>query len=209
MEGAVRGRRVLCFRARLAGVVPASSPRLFPLFLKLEGRRVLVVGAGPVAERKVFALLEAGARVCIVAPDATEVLQRAAAEGRVEWLPRPFEGGDVEGARLVFAATSDPEVQRTASLAAEERGIFVVAVDDPPNATAYSGAVVDRRPFLIAISSSGTAPALTRLLRDVVEEMLPNDDVVQKAERLRATWRQENRPMGDRFRELVRVLAGR
>ncbi|HEX3772742.1 MAG TPA: NAD(P)-dependent oxidoreductase, partial [Polyangiaceae bacterium] len=76
--------------------MPAGDPSLFPLFLKLRGRAVLVVGAGPIAERKVEALLDAGARVRLVAPEATPDLQRLAGEGRVQWVPRRFEERDVE-----------------------------------------------------------------------------------------------------------------
>ncbi len=186
-----------------------QETRVFPLFLKLEGRPVLVVGAGPVGERKIASLLEAGARVRVVAPEATDEVRRWAGEGRVVWLPRGLVESDVEGARLVFAATSDPQAQRLALAACEARGIFVVAVDDPPNATAYGGAVVHRPPFVVAISSSGVAPGLTRLVREVIEAVLPSDDVVEAARRLRERWKSEGRPMGERFVELVKEIAKR
>jgi siroheme synthase-like protein len=190
-------------------VPSGQETRVFPLFLKLEGRPVLVVGAGPVGERKIASLLEAGARVRVVAPEATDEVRRWAGEGRVVWLPRGLVESDVEGARLVFAATSDPQAQRLALAACEARGIFVVAVDDPPNATAYGGAVVHRPPFVVAISSSGVAPGLTRLVREVIEAVLPSDDVVEAARRLRERWKSEGRPMGERFVELVKEIAKR
>ena len=87
--------------------------------------------------------------------------------------------------------------------------MFCVAVDDPPNATAYSGAVVRRAPFTIAISSSGAAPALTRLVREMVEQVLPGEEWVAHAQQLRERWKSEGTPMADRFAELVRELAAR
>jgi uroporphyrin-III C-methyltransferase / precorrin-2 dehydrogenase / sirohydrochlorin ferrochelatase len=186
----------------------ASSDQagLYPLFLKLAGRAVLVVGAGPVAESKIASLLAAGARVRVVAPTATEGVRQLAREGTIEWREGRFEDGDADGAWLMVAATSDPQAQRLASVAAQSRRIFVVAVDDPDNASAYSGAVVVRPPFTVAISSSGATPALSRLLREIIEELLPGEAWVEHAKRLRAAWRAEGTPMGDRFGELVKAF---
>lgn len=180
-----------------------------PLFLKLEGRVVLVVGAGEVAERKVTSLLEARARVRLVAPEATASLERLAAGGSLEWRRRGFEESDVEGAWLAFAATSDAATQRAVGESCSARRVFCVAVDDPPNATAYSGAVVRRPPFTVAISSTGAAPALTRLVRELVELVLPGQEWVEHARQLRERWKAEGTPMQDRFAELVREFAAR
>jgi siroheme synthase-like protein len=179
---------------------------LLPLFLKLEGRDVLVVGAGAVAERKITSLLEARARVRVVSPEATEGVQRAAADGALRWERRPFADADADGAWLVFAATGDAGIQRRAAEAATTRRIFCVAVDDPPNASAYSGAVVCRPPFLVAISSQGATPALTRLLREVIEHVLPGDAWIDRAKELRARWLADGTPMGERFPQLVRAM---
>jgi siroheme synthase-like protein len=190
-------------------VTPTDGPVLLPLFLKLEGRTALVVGAGVVAERKIAALLEAGADVRVVAPEAVDAVAALAAERRLQWSARGFEDEDVDGVWLVFAATSDAAVQRRVSEAASARRVFCVAVDDPPNASAYSGAVVRRPPFAIAISSSGAAPALTRLVREVLESVLPREDWVARAEELRARWLADGTPMQDRFEQLVRELRDR
>ncbi len=187
----------------------AVQARLYPLFLKLASRPVLVVGAGAVAERKVDALLAAGARVRVVAPHATAALQRRAREGTIDWVARGFDEADVDGAWLVVAATDDPSVQRRTALACEARRTFVVAVDDPANASAYSGAVVERPPLTVAISSSGEAPALTRLLREIVEQIIPGPGWVDEARRLRARWLADGSPAGDRFAELVRAFKAR
>jgi siroheme synthase-like protein len=190
--------------------VPAGEDAsLYPVFLKLEGRRVLVVGGGAVAERKVESLRQARARLRVVSPEATDAIRRWAEHAELEWMARPFEDADVQGAWLVIAATSDAATQRSVAAAAEVRGCFVVAVDDPAHASAYSGAVVRRPPFTVAVSSSGTAPALTRLVREVIEHVLPGDDVVADAQRLRARWLREGTPMGARFGELVRELSKR
>jgi siroheme synthase-like protein len=186
-----------------------EEPQIWPLFLKVAGRIVLVVGAGAVAERKVRSLLDAGARVRLVAPEASPELRRLAQEGAIEWRARRFEPKDAEGAWLAFAATSDPSVQREVAAAADERRLFLVAADDPANSSAYSGAIVRRAPFTIAISSSGATPALTRLLREIIEEVLPNPDWVAHAQALRAQWIATAKPMGERFGDLVRELAGR
>lgn len=167
----------------------------------------MVVGAGAVAERKIASLLHAGATVRVVAPEATEELKALARDGRITWLERAFEEADLDGAWLVYAATSDAEVQRSVATAAEARRIFCVAVDDPPNASAYSAAVVRRPPMVVAISSSGAAPALTRLLREVIEHVLPAEEWIRRAEELRAEWLRDGTPMVDRFAQLVREIA--
>jgi siroheme synthase-like protein len=190
-------------------MAPPGEASLYPLFLKLEGRAVLVVGAGAVAERKIARLLAAGARVSVVAPDATDAVRRLAHDGAVEWRARAFEDRDADGAWLVIAATDDPDVQRRAAASAEARRAFIVAIDDPANASAYSGAVVERPPFVVAISSSGATPALTRLLREIIEELLPGEGWVEHAKRLRAKWLAEGKPTSDRFADLVRTLKQR
>jgi siroheme synthase-like protein len=177
--------------------------------LKLAGRTVLVVGAGPVAERKIRSLLEARARVRVVAPEASPGVQLLSKEGALEWRARRFESQDADGVWLALAVTSSPEVQREVAVAAEARRLFLLAADDPANASAYSGAIVRREPFTIAISSSGATPALTRLLREVIEEVLPHPDWVAHARALRAEWIASGKPMGERFADLVRQLASR
>jgi siroheme synthase-like protein len=180
---------------------------LLPLFLRLQGKLALVVGGGAVAERKIASLLDVGARVRVVAPEASDEVKRLAREGRVEWHERAFAEADLEDAWLVVAATASPGVQRSVAAACEARRVFCVAVDDPPNASAYSAAVVRRPPMVVAISSSGAAPALTRLLREVIEHVLPADEWIRRAEELRAQWLRDGTPMADRFAQLVREIA--
>jgi uroporphyrin-III C-methyltransferase/precorrin-2 dehydrogenase/sirohydrochlorin ferrochelatase len=140
-----------------------------PVFLRLEGRRVLVVGGGAIAARKAAELARAGAKVTLVAP-------RRDGEAEIDgvvWIERAFEPSDVKGVWLVVAATDDPRAQREIAQRAEEERTFVIAVDDLANASAISPGVVRRGAVTIAISSGGEAPALTRLLREIVEQILP------------------------------------
>jgi siroheme synthase-like protein len=143
---------------------------VFPVFLKLAGRRVLVVGGGPVAAGKLAALLEAEATVTVVAPEVVDTISRAP----VEILRRPFRVEDVEGIWYVVAA-APPDVNRAVAAAAHARGIFVNAVDDLENASAYAGAVVRRGGVTLALSTDGEAPALAGLMREALEVLLPDD----------------------------------
>jgi siroheme synthase-like protein len=183
-----------------------SDARLLPLFLRLDGRVVLVVGAGKVAERKIDDLDEAGAAVTVVAKEATPHVRDLADRRAIVWNERSFREDDLDEAWLTIAATDDASVQRHVWEGAEKRRIFCIAVDDPPHSSAYSAAVVRRPPITIAISSSGEAPALTRLLREIIEQVLPEPEWVQAARALRERWKREKTPMGSRFSELVKAF---
>ena len=187
----------------------APAPHLFPLFLRLAGKDVLVVGAGAVAERKIQDLVDGGAAVRVVALRATVSVEELARRGRIALARRSFEEADVDGAWLVVAATTDPTVQKRACAAADRARTFSIAVDDPPNGSAYSASVIRRTPFTIAISSSGEAPALSRLLREILEQALPEQDWVDAARALRERWRSEGTPMTSRFADLVRAFKER
>jgi len=181
------------------------SADLFPVFLKLSGRRVLVVGGGPVATSKIDVLAAAGADITVVAPVMTAGINTS----RVTRLYREFTADDVDGAWLVVAAAT-PSVNREVARAAEARGVFVNAVDDPPNATAYLGGVVRRAGVTLAISTSGQAPALAGLLREALDALLPADFErwVAEARAIRPRWIARRVPMGDRRPELLRALNG-
>lgn len=193
-------------------VADRTSPRgLLPLFLDVRDRSVLVVGAGTVATRKALDLVETGARVLVVAKEISAELETAAAaEGSTLTLEtRGFEASDLHGMWLVFAATDDPVVQRLIADECSARQIFCVAIDDPPNASAYGGAVLRRGPVMIAISTSGEAPALARLLREVLEQALPEESFVDAARTLRERWKADRTPMKSRFAELVAAFKTR
>jgi len=176
---------------------------LFPLFLKLHGRRVLVVGAGPVAASKLAGLLAAGASVTVVAPEICAAVR----ETGVPIEQRGFEDSDLNGVWYVVAAAT-AEVNARVARAAEVRRIFVNAVDDPPNASAYLGGVVRRDGVTIAISTSGEAPALAGLLREGINALLPEDldRWTATSRAVRADWRARGVPMDERRPLLLEAL---
>ena len=146
------------------------ATKMFPIFLKLEGRRVLVVGAGKVAEGKISGLLHAGASLLVVAPEATFQIQRWAWEGHITWKSRTFEPSDLDQVSLVVAATSSTETNAQVFKSARERNIFCNAVDDPANCDFYYPAVLNRGDLQIAISTNGRSPALAQRLRQELEQ---------------------------------------
>jgi uroporphyrin-III C-methyltransferase/precorrin-2 dehydrogenase/sirohydrochlorin ferrochelatase len=180
---------------------------LFPLFLKLAGRDVLVVGAGPIGASKARSLVEAGARVTVVAPAAEPEVRELAAAGALELALRAFVDSDVDGAWLVVAAAT-PDVNRAVAAAAEARRTFVLAVDDPASASAYGAGVVRRGGVTVAVSTDGRAPALAGLLREALEAVLPDElgSWTAEAERLRALWKAGGVPMAERRPLLLEAL---
>ena len=143
--------------------------KLFPLFLKLQGRRCLVVGAGTVAEGKIGGLLDTGARVRVVAPQATPQVLQWAGASKIEFQQRAFESSDLEGKFLVVASTSDAELHRRIFAEAHKRGILCNVVDVPELCDFYYPAVVQRGSLQIAVSTSGESPALAQRLRKELE----------------------------------------
>jgi precorrin-2 dehydrogenase/sirohydrochlorin ferrochelatase len=142
---------------------------LFPIFLKLTRRRCLVVGAGTIAEGKIAGLLDAGARVRVVAPQATAAIAAWARNRRILWSQRVFEPADLDRAFLVIAATSSVKVHRVVFREARRRGVLCNAVDEPERCDFYYPAVVRRGDLQIAISTGGRSPALAQRLRRELE----------------------------------------
>jgi len=145
--------------------------KLFPLFADLQGRRVLVVGGGEVAARKVQVLLEASADVCVGAPELVPELARLAEQGRIRFLAGAFRPEWLQDAWLAVAATDDRAVNAAVSQAAQARRIFSNVVDDAELSSFQVPSIVDRSPLIVAISSSGVAPVLARRLRERVESL--------------------------------------
>jgi uroporphyrin-III C-methyltransferase/precorrin-2 dehydrogenase/sirohydrochlorin ferrochelatase len=141
----------------------------FPIFLKLAGERVLVVGGGEVALRKVRLLLRAQARVELIARELHPELVAAGLAARAA----AFEPSQLDGCRLAIAATDDAALNAGVAQAARERGVPVNVVDDEAASSWVSGAIVDRAPLLVAISSGGGAPVLARRLREKLEGLIP------------------------------------
>lgn len=143
---------------------------LFPIFLKLEGRPCLVVGAGAVGEPKIQSLLEAHARVRVIAPEATIRVQGWVRSGMITWEQRAFAPADLDGIFLVVAATSSPEVNESVFIEAQRRGILCNSVDDPEHCDFFYPAVVRRGDLQVAISTGGSSPALAQRLRAELEQ---------------------------------------
>jgi len=180
---------------------------LYPLFLKLAGRQVLVVGGGPVALGKVRALLEAKAVITVVAPQIEPELEALEKKGNISIAHRSFEQSDVEGSWLVVAA-APPAVNRSVAAAAESLRLFVLAVDDTSAASAYGAGTLRRGGVTVAVSTDGRAPALAGLLREGLEAVLPDDleSWTVEAERQRAAWRASGVPMAERRPQLLEAL---
>ena len=151
-----------------------STP--YPLGLQLEGRRVLVVGGGAVATRRVPALLDAGADVVLVAPVITPALQALAEAGRLVWHPRPFEPSDVDHAWLVHAALDDRVAADAVSAAAADQRIFCVRADDRVAATAWTPAVTRHPPVTVAVLSGGD-PRRSMAVRDRIASGLSSGEL--------------------------------
>jgi uroporphyrin-III C-methyltransferase/precorrin-2 dehydrogenase/sirohydrochlorin ferrochelatase len=144
---------------------------LYPLFAKLDGRHVLVVGGGAVAERKVKSLLACGASPLVGAPEATAALHALQRQGKIELRLAAFDASWLEDAWLVVAATDDRELNRRIAELADEHRLFINVVDDPELSSFHVPSIVDRSPITIAISSAGTAPVLARRVRERIESL--------------------------------------
>jgi siroheme synthase-like protein len=184
-------------------VTPADALPRLPVFLRFDHRRVVVIGGGAVAASKIPALLAAGADVTVIAPSISGDIDRS----RVRTLERAFTASDLDGAWFATAAAT-PDVNREVREAAEDRGIFVNAVDDPGNATAYLGGTIARGGVTVAISTHGEAPALAGLLREAFDELVPADigTWAKRAGELRRRQRAEGVPMAARRPQLLDAL---
>ena len=145
-----------------------------PLFHKLQGGRVLVVGGGEIALRKARLLADAGSVLRVVAPDVDGQLAALAREGGGEVLVRGYQAADLVGCRLVIAATDDPGLNAQVSADAQALSLPVNVVDAPALCTVIFPAIVDRSPLVIAVSSGGDAPVLARLIRAKLEAWIPS-----------------------------------
>jgi precorrin-2 dehydrogenase / sirohydrochlorin ferrochelatase len=143
---------------------------LFPMFLKLEGRRCLVVGAGTVGEPKIAGLLETGARVHVVALDASPAVREWARAGKLELELRAYSAADLEGAFLAVVATNSRGLNERVYEEAERRGVLCNVVDVPDLCDFFYPAVVRRGDLQIAVSTSGQSPSLAQKIRQQLEK---------------------------------------
>ena len=151
----------------------------YPVVLDLHGVLVLVVGAGPIASRKVEGLAAAGARVRVVAPDVAAELDRSSI---VELHERPYEPGDLDGVRLVVTATGDAAVDARVAADARAAGLWVNAADQPADCSFILPAIARNGPLSVAVGTDGASPALARRLRDRAGALLTDEVVALAAE---------------------------
>jgi precorrin-2 dehydrogenase/sirohydrochlorin ferrochelatase len=181
---------------------------LYPIFLKLEGHKVLIVGGGSVAEQKLEAVLRSATDVTVIAPEVTDRIRGWASEGRVKHVAQEYLDGMAQGYFLVIAGTDSEEVNRAVYAEARRHGALANAVDDPDYCNFYAPAVVSRGDFQIAISTGGASPALAQHVRQELERTYGPEYGPWTAwlGRTRAALRQAL-PRGEARKQLIRMLA--
>lgn len=172
----------------------------YPVVLLPQDRLCVVIGSGRVAEGKVERLLEAGARVRVIAPEVEPAIRRLAEEGRVEWVVRAYRKGDLAGAFLAIAATEERSVNAAVFEEAEEENVLVNAVDDVEHCTFTAPAILRNGDLLVAVSTEGKAPALAVRIRDRLREAYGGEEYARLLE-LAGGLRDEVLGTGRPFRE--------
>jgi precorrin-2 dehydrogenase/sirohydrochlorin ferrochelatase len=182
--------------------------KYYPIYLDLRDRPCLIVGGGQVAERKTLSLLEAGANVTVISPSLTQKLQALSQSGKIISMPKTFDDKDVTGALLVIAATDSREVNTSIGRLCKKRNILVNVVTPPDESSFIVPSVVERGELLIAVSTSGMSPALSKKIRQELEERYgPEYEVfLGKMSMLRARLMDEVKDDGVR-REILQALA--
>ena len=181
---------------------------LYPVFLKLEHHKVLIVGGGAIAEQKLEGVLRSATDVTVIAPHLNHRIARWATEGRIRHVAQEYQSGMAQGYFLVIAATDSAEVNHQVYLEAKQAGALCNAVDDPPYCDFYASALVSRGDFQIAISTAGHSPALAQRVRKKLEiEYGPEyEDWITWLGRMRSALRSVL-PRTERRRELLHLLA--
>jgi siroheme synthase-like protein len=179
-------------------------PDYFPAFLDLRGRRCLVVGGGPVGERKAMALLECGARVVLVSPTLTPTLSALVAARGLKHRARPFRRADVRGCTLAVAATGLAGVDRVVAAAARAHRALVNVVDRPALCDVIMPSVLHRGELQIAVSTGGRSPALAREIRRRLEPMFG----AELGALVEEVGRQRLRARADATTRAGRIVAG-
>ncbi len=156
----------------MADIRGKTFMNLFPIFLRIQKKKCLVVGGGMVAERKVRSLLIAGAEVTVIAPQLTEELSNLLGQGRIMHIERNYRENDIEGFYLVIASTDSHQTNKSIYLEGEKSGIPVNVVDDSLNSSFFVPSLIRRGDLQIALSTSGTAPIFAKELRKYFEKKL-------------------------------------
>ena len=170
-----------------------SLPRYYPAFIDVRGRRCVVVGGGALGEEKVVKLLECDARVIVIASEVTPVVERMAAEGKIEWVRREYRRGDLAQAFIAIASTDNDDLDRQIYAEAEERNVLLNVVDVTHLCTFIAPSVARRGEVTVATSTGGASPALARTFREKLESsrILEYADLAPVLARGRAELRQQ------------------
>jgi len=181
---------------------------LYPVFLKLEGRKILIVGGGAVAEQKIEGVLRSATDVTVIAPHITPRIREWAEEARLIYIAQEFRAGMAQGYFLVIAATDSPDVNHAVYAEASAAGALCNAVDDIPYCDFYAPALVSRGDFQIAISTGGNSPALAQRVRKNLEAQygFEYDSWTAWLGRMRSMLRNAL-PAGERRKDLLHLLA--
>jgi precorrin-2 dehydrogenase / sirohydrochlorin ferrochelatase len=150
--------------------------RYYPVFLDLADKPVVVIGGGNIAHQKMENLLAAGAKVTVISPELNEEMTELKDADKFMYVKRAYEPGDIEGYELVFVATDDHDENRRVWQEGRERRIWVNAVDDIPNCDFIMPGIVKQGELIVAISTSGTSPAMARKAREDIQTFLTGDD---------------------------------
>ena len=150
----------------------------YPVFLELTGRPCVVIGGGPVAERKLEGLLATGASVTVVSPALGTVLETLASDGKIRHIRRQYRRGDLADSQLAFAATGDRDVNAAVAREGRERGVWVNTADDPAHCDFILPGVVRRGELVVAVATGGSSPALSRAIREELEAYFTEDYVL-------------------------------
>ena len=142
----------------------------YPINLDITDRECVVVGGGTVALRKIRSLLGSEARVTVISPQVVAEIEELANKNKLTCCRRGYQRGDLENAFLAFAATDNPDVQKEVALEANEKGVFLNIVDDPDSCDFQIPATIRRGELLIAVSTGGNSPAISRMVRQELED---------------------------------------
>lgn len=181
---------------------------LYPVFLKLENRKVLIVGGGTVAEQKIEGVLQSAKDVTVIAPEVTPRISEWANQGRLKHVPQEFQPGMAREYFLVIAATDSSEVNHAVYAEAAADGALCNAVDDTPYCDFYAPALVSRGDFQIAVSTGGSSPALAQRVRKELETEFGPEYAAWNGwlGRMRSALR-SILPPGERRKELLHLMA--
>ena len=181
----------------------------YPIVLKVKDRRVVVIGGGEVAEAKVQTLLESGADVKVISPEATSWLRELAEAGKIMWIARTYDSSDLENAFFVVAATDDPAVQDRIWRDARQRNVLINSVDDPDRCDFIMPSVLRRDDLIVAVSTSGKSPAFAAWLQRQLAGIVTKEfgRAVSLLGSMRSEFQQRFKNLEERKRAYQRIFA--